>query len=226
LPQDMFKAAEENEADTVEEIFKNGLHPDATDKFGNSVIVIAATMGSLDVVKSAVAAGCDVNKPASSGETALALAKKGLTHAIVRGGDKDRDKFGSVVDFLEASGGKDKPFEEDDDVESVAVSEMPQVPKSNDLMRPQSADIFRGGKLGVSGPTVDRPTTAKARLATAISKVSSLGAVSKVFGVFEKKGSTNEVLKLEHEVKGWDKAMKEIKQAEAKVCISRHRFKA
>jgi hypothetical protein len=92
----MFKAAEENQADTVEEIFKNGLHPDATDKFGNSVIVIAATMGSLDVVKSAVAAGCDVNKPASSGETALALAKKGLTHAIVRGGDKDRDKFGSV----------------------------------------------------------------------------------------------------------------------------------
>ena len=222
----MFKAAEENQAETVEEIFKNGLHPDATDKFGNSVIVIAATMGSLDVVKSAVAAGCEVNKPASSGETALALAKKGLTHAIVRGGDKDRDKFGSVVDFLEASGGKDKPFEEDDDAESVAVSEMPQVPKSHDVTRPQSADIFRGGKLGVSGPTVDRPMTAKARLATAISKVSSLGAVSKVFGVFEKKGSTNEVLKLEHEVKGWDKAMKEIKQAEAKVCISRHRFQA
>lgn len=93
-----------------------------------------ATLGSLEVVKSAVAAKCDVNKPASSGETALALARKGLTYALVRGGGQDRDKFGSVVDFLEASGGKDRPDHEDDDAESVAVSEIPQAAKSEKLV--------------------------------------------------------------------------------------------
>lgn len=44
IKQDLFKAAENNRPDVVEEIFSNGLHPDAMDKFGNSVIVIAVSL--------------------------------------------------------------------------------------------------------------------------------------------------------------------------------------
>jgi len=211
----LFQAAEANDAEEVTDIFSRGLHPDATDKFGNTVLVIAATIGSLDVCKAAVAAKCDINKPSSKGDTPLLLARNALTHALVRGGDKHL--HGSVVDFLDAEGAKASVEEAEGanseaDIESVAATELPTPPRAKkqmDKARPKSADMFRGGFGGVS----ERPMTASARLATA------MGNMGKVFSVFEKRGSTAEVLRLEDDVRGADRAVKEIQKAENKAMV-------
>jgi hypothetical protein len=63
----------------VPQVFKMiraGMHPDVTDKDGNTALVLATAKGHSGVANALIDSGCNLNAANGAGETALAIARR------------------------------------------------------------------------------------------------------------------------------------------------------
>ena len=102
IKKQLFEAAEQDRAHQVSGFFKGGMSADVRDKYGNTVLLVAAAMGHLSVAHAAVEAGCNLNsKLPQTGETALDVARRAHVQASLRG---RASSHAAVVDYLERKG--------------------------------------------------------------------------------------------------------------------------
>lgn len=192
----LFKAAEAGDATKVKDMIKEGVNADATDKFGNSVLIIGASIGLPGVVRAIVNAGCNLNQATRNGETPLVLARRAHATSIIKGNPQG---YLEVVEILEEAGAT-----EDASILRTIHSKSADAPAS----RPGTALERPGSGRPGSGVPKARPTTAT-RKASDMAKLAA-----GLFGVFQKPKLAREVSKLEGDVKALDKAAEKLGKAE------------
>lgn len=72
--EDLFRAVQNDDRGTVTELLDHGLGANATDREGNTVLMLAARLGYADMVKLLIARKADVNRRNPFGDTALMAA--------------------------------------------------------------------------------------------------------------------------------------------------------
>ena len=80
---EFLKLCRSRDARKVEEAIMNGANVNATDDYGNTALMLAASHGQTEVAEVLLKHGADVNAKNNNGNTALTLAtKKGRTKTV------------------------------------------------------------------------------------------------------------------------------------------------
>lgn len=75
ISQDIFSLARHGRIKEIEDHFKRGIDPDSMDKYGNTLLIIAAQNNQKVIAKLCLKHGADINARNNSGYSAIHYAK-------------------------------------------------------------------------------------------------------------------------------------------------------
>jgi len=215
---EFFAAVAAGDVAKVFKMIQNGVHPDGTDKEGNTALVIAVSLGLNHVVEALIESGCNLNAANAAGETALALARRADASAVIKGEYHGHRK--ALVELLEAKGaGEDaSAFTSIHTLKATLPS--PHKPASADPLQlhatpsPERPATAAERPATAASAATTRPSTAATRPGSAskrpgtakkFSTADLLKSASGLFSVFERSKAQEEVRRLEDDVRGVEK---------------------
>ena len=215
VKKEFFAAVVGGDVAKVFKMIKDGMHPDVTDKDGNTALVLATGSGHSSVANALIDSGCNLNAANSAGETALAIARRADLTALMKG--EYNGHLVALVQLLESKGaGEDASVFTSIHTQQPAVKTPPRTADPLELDRPSTSGAERPGTAKT------RPSSASRRPATAkkFSTSDLLKSASGLFSVFDRNKAQDEVRRLEEDVKGVEKVQAKLAKAEQKAAVA------
>lgn len=230
--QEFFAAVTAGDVAKVFKMIQNGVHPDVTDKGGNTALVLAVSLGLNSVADALIESGCNLNAANSDGETALALARRADASAVIKGEYHVHRK--ALVETLEVRGAGEDPsiFV---NIHTVKSSSPPQAKSADPLQlhstpSPERPSTAADRPATAASAATTRPSTASTRPGSASAKRPGtakkfstsdlLKSASGLFSVFERSKAQEEVRRLEDDVRGVEKVQAKLAKAEQKAALA------